>query len=953
MSAALAVLISAVGVGAASAQLPSTSVTLPGTTVTTPTLPTPTTPTLPTPTTPTLPGTTGTTSPTGTTTAPTGTTTAPTGTTSPAPTGTTTSPTGTGTGTGTGGTTAGGTVGGTGNSGGKAGPGGATGSGRAGRHKHRHRHRHAGATYHKPMKPPPPRKPNGVPTNTNPSVTVAPAQPAPLGVPNLLISQFTIPPFLLPIYQACGTEYGIPWNVLAGINKIETGFGTNLNVSTAGAVGWMQFLPSTWKMYGVDANGDGRADPYNPVDAICSAARYLKAAGGDTDIQKAIFAYNHASWYVDEVLLYARQYGGLPDTVLTGLTGLTAGDRFPVAANARYADDVVDRQAAMRAKPRGGVSGNVADVVTSSPTRRGINIYSRDGAPVVAVNDGTIQRIGHSKKLGKFVVLKDSYGNRFTYAQLGKLAKAYPVPKPPRLHDFSLTAANQTSDAPPKDPATAGSSGGGKAAKSGRSAKPAHRDARPVRTAARRGPVNSEDLRPRLFANPTRKANAEKAGVGGQLNNLLSRRFPGYQSVKSYLGGILHMGRHQMELRRLRKGSNVVAGTVLGHIGKVDALAPHVNFSIQPVGAGAPKIDPKPILDGWKLLEDTAIYRAADKNPYKTTSIVQVLLASKQQLQREVLADPRLEIYNCGRRDIRTGQVDQRVLAAMEYFADRGFRLSVTRLKCGTKQSGSSRDAPANGFDIGAINGLPVAGHQGPGTPSAELINTASKLQGVMQPDEVVSATDPSGPVAFRLPGYQDHIHIEFSSMSGGGGYQSPFLDFVWGRIDMGVDFTGTGPILAIGNAKVLKIGAPGWPNGGAGPSGQGVLYQLLDGPRAGQIIYVYEGLTPTVHPGQRVVAGQRIATFYPGSSIEIGFADGSGAPLSHASYYEGKVTGWGKRMYTFLHSLGVKGTGGHAVQQLLSAKQWKKLIGRIANIPNPSVRTEPSKYAVNVHKHG
>jgi len=883
MIAAGAALISVAGASAASAQLPGTSVTLPGTTVTTPTVPT--VPSVTTPTVPTVPGTTA---PTGTTTAPTGTTTAPTGTTT-APTGTT-SPTGGGTQTGgagnTGtGPTTGGTVGGTGNGGGgKAGPGGARGSG--GR-AHKHKHRHGAARYHKPMKPPPPRKPNGVPTNTNPTVTVAPAQPAPLGVPNLIISQFTIPPFLLPIYQACGTEYGIPWNVLAGINKIETDFGTNLNVSTAGAVGWMQFMPSTWKAYGVDANGDGRADPYNPVDAICSAARYLDAAGGDNDIQKAIFAYNHASWYVDEVLLYARQYGGLPDTVLTGLTGLTAGDRFPVAANARYADDVVDRQAAQRSKPQAGVGGNVADVVTSSPTRRGINIYSHAGAPVVAVNDGTIQRMGHSKKLGNFVVLKDSYGNRFTYAQLGKVAKAYPVPKPPRLGDFSLTAAKPASGGPPKDPATGGSNGARKTAKSGASAKSAHPDPPRARTAARRSPVNSEDLRPRLFAYPTRKANIKKAGVSGQLDHLLSRRFPGYQSVKSYLGGVLHMGRRQMELRRLHKGSNVIAGTVLGHIGKVDSLAPHVNFAIRPVGAGSAKIDPKPILDGWKLLEDTAIYRAADKNPYKTTSIVQVLLASKQQLQREVLADPRLDIYRCGRGDIRAGQVDQRVLAAMEYLADSGFRLSVTRLKCGTKQSGSSRDAPANSFDVGAINGLPVARHQGPGTPSAALINTASKLQGVMEPDEVISATDPPGPIAFNLPGYQDRIHIGFSSMSGAG-YQSPFLDAVEGRTDMGVDFTGVGPILAIGNAKILQVGAPGWPNGGAGPAGQGVLYQLLDGSRAGQIVYVYEGVTPTVHAGQKVVAGQRIATFYPGSSIEIGWSDASGAPLSHASYYEG-----------------------------------------------------------------
>ena len=86
--------------------------------------------------------------------------------------------------------------------------------------------------------------------------------------------------------------------MLAAINKIETGFGTNLNVSSAGAVGWMQFLPSSWETYGLDANGDGRKDPYNPVDAICAAAHYLKIAGGQKDLYDAILAYNHADWYV-------------------------------------------------------------------------------------------------------------------------------------------------------------------------------------------------------------------------------------------------------------------------------------------------------------------------------------------------------------------------------------------------------------------------------------------------------------------------------------------------------------------------------------------------------------------------------------------------------------------------------------------------------------------------------
>src|SRR6476646_10359026 len=75
----------------------------------------------------------------------------------------------------------------------------------------------------------------GAPTAGNPTTTIAPFGPAPIGVPNFVIDSFEIPPFLLPIYQACGTEYGIPWEVLASINKIESGFGTNMGPSSAGA----------------------------------------------------------------------------------------------------------------------------------------------------------------------------------------------------------------------------------------------------------------------------------------------------------------------------------------------------------------------------------------------------------------------------------------------------------------------------------------------------------------------------------------------------------------------------------------------------------------------------------------------------------------------------------------------------------------------------------------------
>jgi soluble lytic murein transglycosylase-like protein len=116
---------------------------------------------------------------------------------------------------------------------------------------------------------------------------------------------------LVSIYRTAGYQYGIDWRVLAAINRVETNLGRNTHVSSAGAVGWMQFLPSTWRRWGVDASGDGVADPYDPQDAIFSAARYLDAAGARTNLRRSIFAYNHANWYVNEILSIAAS---LPDS---------------------------------------------------------------------------------------------------------------------------------------------------------------------------------------------------------------------------------------------------------------------------------------------------------------------------------------------------------------------------------------------------------------------------------------------------------------------------------------------------------------------------------------------------------------------------------------------------------------------------------------------------------------
>jgi murein DD-endopeptidase MepM/ murein hydrolase activator NlpD len=88
--------------------------------------------------------------------------------------------------------------------------------------------------------------------------------------------------------------------------------------SSAGAIGWMQFMPDTWLRWGTDANGDGVADPWNPEDAVFSAARYLAASGGQQDIAGAVFSYNHADWYVNEVLQLANLFGSAgADTTFT------------------------------------------------------------------------------------------------------------------------------------------------------------------------------------------------------------------------------------------------------------------------------------------------------------------------------------------------------------------------------------------------------------------------------------------------------------------------------------------------------------------------------------------------------------------------------------------------------------------------------------------------------------
>src|SRR5262249_8511646 len=112
---------------------------------------------------------------------------------------------------------------------------------------------------------------------------------------------------LKPVYMQAGMRHGIAWQVLAAINTVETGLGTNVAVSSAGAVRWMQVMPGTGRRSGAAPSGDAAAAPTDPYDAIEWAPLCLEPAGGRRDIRRAVFAYNHAWWYVDRVLRIAAR----------------------------------------------------------------------------------------------------------------------------------------------------------------------------------------------------------------------------------------------------------------------------------------------------------------------------------------------------------------------------------------------------------------------------------------------------------------------------------------------------------------------------------------------------------------------------------------------------------------------------------------------------------------------
>jgi len=595
------------------------------------------------------------------------------------------------------------------------------------------------------------------------------------------LSYYRIPLFLLPIYQAAAAQYGVPWQVLAAINEVETDYGSDLSVSTAGAVGWMQFLPATWIQYGVDALNAGYADPYNPVDAIFAAARYLKAAGASSNLRAAILAYNHSAEYASSVLLRAKLISTYPDAVIATLTGLTDG-RLPVrdgrvawssiaplatvSSATGHATAVPGRASASGA----GASANPALPGSSappSPTTAAaaasgaggagggalqlVDLQSAPNATVVAAQDGRVVKVGSSRRLGKYVILQDIYGDVFTYAGLGSISSTYRLPKPPAAAGASGKAAPAAGVAS-HEPAPTQPSGAGRQLPLTLSVKiSVRRGAASTLAGAARSAASSTG-KVRLFAHPGNPDAVVSTAGGAGRAHLRSagaaRRLP------------------------LRSGSVVAKGTVLGHVlTPLGARDGHMRFAIRPAGDQS-TVDPRPILQNWKQLA-LALHPqgATGESELIGATASGVFLLSKAQLEREVLSDPGIDIYACGRHDIASGAIDRRVLAVLAFLSRSGLKPTVSGLRCGHSEytvSGSVSDYySGDAVDISAIDGIPIAGHQGPGTVTDTTIRTLLTLQGEYLPHQIISLMQyPGTSNTVAMAEQWDRVHIGFRPLA-------------------------------------------------------------------------------------------------------------------------------------------------------------------------------------------
>jgi len=208
-----------------------------------------------------------------------------------------------------------------------------------------------------------------------------------------------IPAQYLPVFLRAQDRYGVSWAVLAAICKVESRFQPDPGTSEAAAVGFMQFMPSTFDQYRQDGDSDGAFDPCNPWDAVFTAANMLRANGYAEDPRKAVFSYNHADWYVNRVMDMAAQYSS---TVLPAGKGI-----WPLPAG--YVQVL------------SGYGTRLHPFLHMYHFHDGMDIPAPEGTAVFAVQDGNVDWDREKGGYGLCVVL-DHGGCRTLYAHLSGVA---------------------------------------------------------------------------------------------------------------------------------------------------------------------------------------------------------------------------------------------------------------------------------------------------------------------------------------------------------------------------------------------------------------------------------------------------------------------------------------------------------------------------------------------------
>jgi len=295
-------------------------------------------------------------------------------------------------------------------------------------------------------------------------------------------------------------------------------------------------------------------------------------------------------------------------------------------------------------------------------------------------------------------------------------------------------------------------------------------------------PVN--DQAERLYAHPERPE-SYAAGGADQLNPTIDTPATDEPvgELSKYFTIDYGLKASDVNLKKLKAGQAVIAGTVLGktQLSTDGSKQSKVTFQIRPAGKSAPRIDPSPILDGWRLSDKTSFFEEQAKRQVETgtsdtdPTVGQILLMGKQELSKRVLADKRITIYPGGQRDIESGQIDQRILALLEVMATKDMTPVVTALKSGhglmTSSGNVSEHSYGDAVDIGSVYGTVVSPDtQGPGSITDKAVRELLKLQGNMKPHQIITLMKYDGyDNTLALPDHYNHIHVGYAPEDGSG----------------------------------------------------------------------------------------------------------------------------------------------------------------------------------------